>query len=753
MSARKTPSDKDILNFLEEREAPVGTREVARAFDIHGPEREALKDQLRRLDREGHLQGRVKGIGARRREEGSTDVPPVAALDIVDVDEEGDLIAVRLGKAGEQDETGATLRLRSRSDLTLGVGNRALCRLKPLGDNTFDAKVITRLDAKARRILGVVRRTRTGLRVEPVDFKARSDVEIDESGNHDLEPGDVVAMELKPGRGRGPKRGHIEEVLGKSDDPRTFSLMAAHERGIRMRFPNEALGEAEQAHTPKLDKTREDLRNLPLITIDPADARDHDDAVFAERDGDGWRIIVAIADVADYVRPFSSLDDEAGKRGVSTYLPDRVIPMLPEALSNGLCSLKASEDRACLFADMRFDKQGNKTGHRFGRGLIRIQANLSYQDAQSVDDGAPSAAAAPFAETVIEPLFQAYRVLARARDERGPLDLDMDEYKVRLDDQGFPVAIERQQRLTAHRLIEEMMIQANVAAAEALEAKGGFCVYRVHEPPSGDKLMGLIEYVNSLNLSAPKAKTWKPSDFNVLIDEAEQSDMDAALKEAVLRSQAQAVYSADNLGHFGLNLRRYAHFTSPIRRYADLLVHRSLIRAYKLGEGGLPDEQAADLDALAGEISSAERAAMAAERDAKDRFIAHYMMSEVGAEFHGRITGVTRAGLFVRLEDTGADGFVPIATLGREYWIHEERENRLVGSETGSVYRLGQPVEVRLDEAAPLAGGLRLTMLSPPELNSVDPGKPAGRKPKSKAKAKSPRSDEKGKAKRRRKRS
>jgi ribonuclease R len=484
---------------------------------------------------------------------------------------------------------------------------------------------------------------------------------------------------------------------------------------------------------PPTPSGRTDLRRLELLTIDPADARDHDDAVHAAPDDDarnkgGWVVHVAIADVAHYVRPGTRLDREAQIRGNSVYFPDRVVPMLPEKISNDLCSLREREERPCLAVRMIFDAHGNKKGHAFSRALMRSAAKLSYEEAQAAIDGSPSEKCGPLMEPALKPLWAAYAALAAARDRRQPLDLDLPERKIELDRQGRITRIFTPRRLDAHRLIEEFMIQANVAAAETLEARRSPVVYRVHDAPSKEKLDNLREFLESLDLKLPGVGSLRAGDFNRVLQRAKALPVTDLVNEVVLRSQAQAVYAAENLGHFGLNLHRYAHFTSPIRRYADLLVHRSLIRALGLGEGGIAPEEAQRLPDIAQAISDAERRAMAAERETTDRLVAAYLADRVGAEFEARISGVTRAGLFVRLRDTGADGFVPAATIGNDFYRHHEDAHALIGDRTGESYRLGDDVTVRLVEAIPSAGALRFEMLSQGKRQAGHAGKiPRGR--------------------------
>jgi ribonuclease R len=526
----------------------------------------------------------------------------------------------------------------------------------------------------------------------------------------------LVRFELTRSSRMGVQTARVTERLGNPQAQQMTSLIAVHAHGIPDAFPDSVLAEAQAAKEPDLGR-REDLRHVPLVTIDPSDARDHDDAVWAEADPNpanrgGWVVIVAIADVAAYVRPGSALDKEARKRGNSVYFPDRVVPMLPERISNDLCSLIDNEPRACLAVRMIFDKDGRKLSQRFFRALMRSAASLTYEQAQAAIDGRLDEVTGSLLDTVLRPLWGAYASLALARTERGPLELDLPERKILLDDKGRVRGVASPPRLDAHRLIEEFMIAANVAAAETLEAKRSPLIYRVHDSPSKEKLAALGEFLNTIGIKLPKSGTLKPAQFNRILADTRATPTADLVGEVILRSQAQAEYKPANFGHFGLNLRRYAHFTSPIRRYADLIVHRALVRAIGAGPDGLSDTEMNELDEIASHISDTERRAMAAERETADRLIAAFLADRIGAKFHARVSGLVRTGLFVRLTETGADGFVPASSIGHEYFFHDEVRQALVGEDSGLAYRLGDLVEVRLVEAIPTAGALRFEMLS-----------------------------------------
>ena len=715
------PGREEILNYIRSSPGKVGKREIARAFGIKGGDRLELNNLLAGMSEDGTLSSDRKHL----RRKGS--LPAVTVLEVTGRDDDGDLVA-RPAVWEEEGEAPLVL-IAPRSargpeidiEANIGVGDRVLARIselsEPDGEYRFQAFPIKRLPREKRRLIGIYRANkRGGGTIEPIDRKQLRSWSVRGGDEGDAKDGDLVRFDL-PRKGRlHIPQARILEALGNPDDQRQISLIAVHAHGIPDDFPEGVIAEAESLGEPTLSG-RTDLRSVPLVTIDPPDARDHDDAVYAEPDTDaanpgGWIVLVAIADVSHFVRPGSRLDREAQLRGNSVYFPDRVVPMLPERISNDLCSLREGENRACLAVRMVFDKDGGKRSHTFMRAIMRSAAKLSYQEAQAAIDGRPSDKAGPLLERVLRPLWSAYGALAAARDKRGPLDLDLPERKILLDEKGHVKDVVTPERLTAHRLIEEFMIQANVAAAETLEQGKTPVVYRIHDQPSKEKLASLRDFLDTIGMKLPQASSLKAANFNGILERAKTLPVADLVNEVVLRSQSQAEYNIDNIGHFGLNLRRYAHFTSPIRRYADLLVHRALVKAQHLGEGGLDDIEIGRLREIAQQISDTERRAMAAERETADRLIAMHLADRIGAKFVGRIAGVTRSGLFVRLKDTGADGFVPVSSLSNDFYNHVEAEHALVGKRTGETFRLGDTVEVRLIEAVPSAGALRFEMLT-----------------------------------------
>lgn len=704
------PSRQAILDYIAESPGKAGKRDIARAFNITGGQRIELKRMLREMADEGLIEGRRKRI----RRPG--DLPSVTVLTVEGIDNQGEPVGVPV----EWDEEwgpaprvviGAEPKKGRRSVRAPGLGDRVLARIQLDGDG-FTARVIKLLERRPKTALGIVRRRGEEVRVIPVDRRG-TELAVPPGSAKDAEDGELVSVEVTKAGRFGLQTARVAERLGDVSTEKAISLIALEEHGIPHVFPPSVLAAAEAAEPADM-KHREDWRDVPLITIDPADARDHDDAVHAEPDPKhkgGFVISVAIADVAHYVRPGSDLDHEALRRGNSVYFPGRVVPMLPERISNDLCSLREGEARPALAIRMRIDAKGRKTNHTVHRVMMRSAAKLSYEQAQAAIDGTPDETTGPLLEPVLRPLWAAYKALKRERDEREPLAIDLPERKVTLKEDGSVDRIVVPPRLDAHRLIEEFMIRANVAAAEMLEAKKSPVVYRIHDEPSWEKLEALREFLGSLDMRFPKSGSLRPSQFNRVLSRVAGTPHEILVNEVVLRSQSQAEYAVENIGHFGLNLRRYVHFTSPIRRYADLLIHRALIAALSLGPGGLRTQDQKSLERVAGEISLAERRAMAAERDTVDRLIASWLAERVGAHFEGRIRGVTRAGLFVELEESGADGFVPISTIGEDFYEYQETHHRLVGRKTGETFRLGDAVEVRLVEALPFAGSLRLELL------------------------------------------
>lgn len=713
------PDRNAIVAFIKANQGKVGTREIAREFGLKNADRVELKRMLRDLADDGLIKNKRRKIAE------PDALPPTLVADITGRDADGELIASPSEwdevESGEPPMIIIVMPRRPKPGTVGGKGDRVLLRVDPSGEDdgpAYRGHIIKVFDKAKSRILGVFRSLpEGGGRLIPVDKKsADRELNVAAADTGGAQDGDLVAVDIVRSRSFGLASGRVKEKLGSVKSEKAISLIAIHTHDIPLQFSAAAEREAEAAEPANL-RGREDWRDVPLVTIDPPDAKDHDDAVHAQPDDDpnnrgGFIVNVAIADVSFYVRPGSALDRDALDRGNSVYFPDRVVPMLPERISNDLCSLVPGEPRGALAVRMVLGADGRKRSHGFHRILMRSAAKLSYAQAQAAIDGRPDDTTGPLLDPILKPLYAAYACAKRARDERDPLNLDLPERKILLKSDGTVDRVVVPERLDAHKLIEEFMILANVAAAETLEKKSLPLIYRVHDEPTLEKVHALSEFLETLDIPFAKTGALRPTLFNRVLAQLEGHDYYPLVSEVVLRAQAQAEYSSENYGHFGLNLRRYAHFTSPIRRYADLVVHRALVRALGLGDGALPDSETPEtLGEVAAHISLTERRAMKAERETVDRLIAHHLADRIGASFQGRVSGVTRAGLFVKLADTGADGLIPIRSLGTEYFNYDEGRHALVGSRSGTLYQLGDVVDVRLIEAAPIAGALRFELL------------------------------------------
>lgn len=714
------PSRNQILDFIASSDQPAGKREIARAFGLSGQ----MKIDLKRLLKDMADEGLIDSSPGRAFHQ-AAGVPKVTVLRVAQVDDSGNVFAVP--EQWHAEGPPPRLRVIERGKRSaLGIGDRVLARTEEKGQG-WVAHPLKKLARSAQLVLGVVKLDGERFWLSPVDKRERRELFI--SDVKDAEPGDLVLCEVA---GRPPRvSARVDAVLGDPFAPRSFSLIAIHKHGLRHEFAQEAIDEAHRVAKQPLGE-REDLTHLPIVAIDPADARDHDDAIWAAPDDDednkgGWKAIVAIADVSFYVRPGSELDREARARGNSVYFPDRVVPMLPEELSADICSLKAGEPRAAMACHLKIAKDGTLKSWRFTRAKICVTANIAYEDAQAAIDASeeerievssptcsmpPVEGAVPqeIVDQALKPLWGAWRALFAARNKREPLELDIPERRVMLNEKGRITSIAPRDRLDAHRLVEDFMIAANVAAARALEAKKAPVMYRVHEAPGREKLVALKDYLATFDLEFALGQVIRPATFNAIIARFGEREGRQEIMEQLLRTQMQARYSTERLGHFGLSLATYAHFTSPIRRYADLVVHRALTRYYHLGDGGLTDHEAEAMEVTGELISMLERRAMEAERDTVDRYVAAFLADQVGQLVECRITGVQPFGFFATVEDLGGDGLVLAKDLGQEYFRYDEAARMLVGEETGETYRIGQRLTLRLAEANPVSGSLRFEL-------------------------------------------
>ena len=721
---KNIPSKAEILAWIRDHPTCSTRRDIAKAFGIKGAERPLFGRILRELEEEGHLQKRRSS----RRER--QDLPPVAVLRVTGVDELGDLIARPLGWKGDGEAPLVLLGPAERGQ-SAGAGDQVLARLRQVPDEAHDyeGQIIRKIGSGPRKLLGIFRAGSEGGRILPIEKGSDREWRVATRDMAGARDGELVEAEQSGPRGRlGLPSARILARLGDPTAPKAVSLIAIHHHGLADDFPPQVLGELDDISQPDA-QGRIDLRHVPLVTIDPEDARDHDDAVHAEPDPDdanpgGFILWVAIADVAHYVRPGSAIDREARRRGNSTYFPDRVVPMLPERLSGDLCSLHEGVERPCIALRMVIDRDGNKLGHEFMRALMRSPAALTYAQVQSAMDGGTPL---PQLDTVIRPLYGAYAALAQARARRQPLDLDLPERKIALGEDGKVASVDFTERLDAHRLIEEFMVLANVAAAQTLATRRVPFLYRVHEEPAPDRLDALRETVQAAGLTLAKGQVLHTRHLNALLEQARGTAENELINLATLRSMTQAYYASQNFGHFGLALKDYAHFTSPIRRYADLIVHRALITAHGWGDDGLSREDIEMLEKTAQMISESERRSMMAERDTVDRYLAAYLADRAGADFTGTVSGIAKFGIFVKLDETGADGLVPMRALGHEYFHHDRERGTLRGEQSGRMIRVGLRARVRLREAVAVTGGIALDLL---ELDGdeIAPGRTRGKR-------------------------
>ena len=716
----RRPTREALLEFIADNPQRWGKREIARSFGLKGDDRVWLRDTLKDMVAEGFIEG------GRSAGWGRPGLPPVMVLEVTGVDNAGELVAAPAAWRHDGPRPSVHLTGNPRA-MAAAPGDRVLARIRKSGGG-YEGKIMRALPSPPSEVLGVIKDSGRELRLAPVNRKSRTEFIVDDAGG--AAPGDVVVADVVPGQTYGPARVRVRTRVGPMTDARTLSLTAIHEHGLPDAFPADVLAEAAAARVPALGE-RTDFRDVPFVTIDPEYARDFDDAVWAEPDRTkgSWVVRVAIADAAHYVTPGSALDAEAMKRGNSAYFSDRVVPMLPEALSAGLCSLEEGVDRACLVATLWLDAQGRVTRHKFERGLMRSVRRFTYAQVQQIHD----AGRGGDIERLVANLYGAHAPLAAARNSHEPLEIETAEINVVLGADGRVERIAPAENIASHRLIEDLMIAANVAAAEVLTEARAPCMYRVHGQPERERVAALAEFLDSLGLRLDKGQRLTPRLFNGVLRKAAGTPNEPAVHQATLRAQAKAEYSARAAPHFGLNLTRYVHFTSPIRRYADVLVHRALITTLGLGSGGLSGTDGTGFEAIAGHISMTERRAVAAERDALARYLATFLADQIGAELPGRISGVTKAGLFVSLDETSADGLVLMRTLGDDFYVWDEPRHRIIGERGHRVFTLGDAVRVRILDAVPATGGLLLEIAGGGKVDrgaSVSrrgPGRPAPR--------------------------
>ncbi|EJF75111.1 ribonuclease R [Bartonella alsatica] len=718
INMERLPNKADVISFINKNPNQLSKRKIAKAFNLTGNSYIWLRNILRELKKENLILKQHKRATNKRK------LPPVVVVKITEHDKDGDLIAQPLEW---EDDSKPNIEIHSSHRIkgaNIGIGDHILVKIfrnKTSQNYPYTGRIIRKIDISPKSIFGIVQKLKTDQwRLDPIDRKTNKLI-IDTSNTSSkmkIKSGDLVEVEIKKNTGYGLKNAQIKNVLGHIESEKTLSMIALLSKGIPYIFPEDVLEQVKHIKPANIEN-REDWRQLPLITIDPSDAKDHDDAVYATKDEDpanrgGWIIIVAIADVSYYIKTGSALDKEALKRGNSIYFPDHVVPMLPEHISNDLCSLREGKERPALAVRMVFDANGNKRKHSFHRIMLRVVAKFSYQEVQLAIEGNINEKIAPFFESVLQPLWKAYECLKIARNRRQPLEFKIAEKKIILDQNGCIKDVMSEPHLEAHCLIEEFMIQANIAASETLKEHHQPLIYRIHDKPSLAKQEILRSFLQSLGIPLSRSAELTSARLNSILEKTMNTQQQELVTQVILRTQSQAEYNPKNIGHFGLNLHNYTHFTSPIRRYADLIIHRALIKALKLGNDPLTEIQEQNLAEIATQISLYERRAMMAERETIDRLVAHYLTNKIGCTFTGRVSGITKAGLFITLDKLNTDGFVHISTLKNDYYYFDEIKHTLVGKRSHKGYQLSDIVKVKLITVQPFAGALCFELLTEP---------------------------------------
>ncbi len=673
--------------LAKSRRGPLKPMDLQRELDLPRSEAEALKETLARMEKAGKIY-KVKG--------GRYGIP-----------EEMDLVVgtMSLTKGGdgfvrpESGERDADVYVPNVNLATAMDGDRVTVRIESRPKNRSRVgRVIKILERSHTTVVGTLHEANRYHYVVALDRRVHRNIMVPHGDHMDAEDGDVVVIRyVSYGDSKLSPVGEVEAVLGKLDDPGVDILAVAHSYGLALEFPEEVMKAAQEAASTGMDDPgahRVDRTDRVIFTIDPADAKDHDDALsIRPLDAGGWEVGVHIADVAHFVPEGGVIDQEALARGNSVYMVDRVIPMLPEQLSGDVCSLRSGVDRFALSVWVEMDAEANIHGHRFERTVINCTHSLSYEQAQQVLDGEGSVD--PEVDDALWLLDDLARKIREKRMARGALDLDLPEARVILDAEGDPLDIQRQERLEAHRLVEDYMIMANELVARTCEARKLPVLYRIHEPPERERADELRDFIQSLGHHLPQRQKLQPKDVQTLLEAVKGRPDEHLVATVVLRSLKRAQYDRENLGHFGLASEAYLHYTSPIRRYPDLVVHREVIRTLV---GGEPPRRRdpEDLQSVAEHASARERAASQAERDSVALKKVEFMERHLGDEFEGRVTGVQAFGFFVTLDDFFVDGLVHVNSLDDDYYRLREDSYALVGDRGGRKFQLGDRVEVRV---------------------------------------------------------
>ena len=615
------------------------------------------------------------------------------------------------------------------NNIDFNLGDILLVEAKEINNVWIFIKIIKKVNIERKQFFAIVKLKSKNLILQELErgSKYKEKIEPIPSNNYSIKNGDIVRAQIASGKilnkikikkikknklrnKREKLFAEILEIIGSSFDPKTFSYLSIKENNIRNEFNENIKNELKLVNASDINK-RTDIKSIPFVTIDGDDAKDFDDAVFAEKTHDNmWRILVSIADVSHFVKLDSNLDKEAKERGNSVYLPNLVIPMLPEELSNDLCSLKPNVDRLCLTVEIILNNDGKKLSHKFFRSIINSQKRLTYHEVENIIDNKT-----PYTDydnkviEVIESLYEVYLILQKLRKQRGALNLDLPEKKILFDDKNWPTEVKKVYGLKSNKIIEELMILANVCAAEEIQKYNSESIYRIHEPPSPEKYKSLIDLIGKPLANNLIGKIPHPSLMNKILEQTKETPDYEMINQSILRSQSQAKYNNINKSHFGLALKNYVHFTSPIRRYADLLIHRQIIEIINTKPKKKNDtnlKQKNNLDLICEHISSTERKAIVAERKTIDRLIALIYQERINEIIECVILSVHKFGIFVSIDEGIADALMPVRELPYDWYEYNEKKQSLTGESNGLIFNVGMKLKAKITEVDSSTGSI-----------------------------------------------
>ena len=615
------------------------------------------------------------------------------------------------------------------NNINFNLGDILLVEAKEINNVWIFIKIIKKVNIERKQFFAIVKLKSKNLILQELErgSKYKEKIEPIPSNNYSIKNGDIVRAQIASGKilnkikikkikknklrnKREKLFAEILEVIGSSFDPKTFSYLSIKENNIRNEFNENIKNELKLVNASDINK-RTDIKSIPFVTIDGDDAKDFDDAVFAEKTHDNmWRILVSIADVSHFVKLDSNLDKEAKERGNSVYLPNLVIPMLPEELSNDLCSLKPNVDRLCLTVEIILNNDGKKLSHKFFRSIINSQKRLTYREVENIINNKT-----PYTDydnkviEVIESLYEVYLILQKLREQRGALNLDLPEKKILFDDKNWPTEVKKVYGLKSNKIIEELMILANVCAAEEIQKYNSESIYRIHEPPSPEKYKSLIDLIGKPLANNLIGKIPHPSLMNKILEQTKETPDYEMINQSILRSQSQAKYNNINKSHFGLALKNYVHFTSPIRRYADLLIHRQIIEIINTKPKKKNDtnlKQKNNLDLICEHISSTERKAIVAERKTIDRLIALIYQERINEIIECVILSVHKFGIFVSIDEGIADALMPVRELPYDWYKYNEKKQSLTGESNGLIFNVGMKLKAKITEVDSSTGSI-----------------------------------------------